>query len=162
MEFRTKYDRIRINSNPGDPYLDSYKNSVDDNGKTILVKDKKDNIYQKIQAERDSCDLKRILARLTKSEIERIDLSHGGLFGDFTQVPKSIHDMRQRLVEADNFFKSLPLDVREKFDFSTDKYFSSIGTEYYNSVMSKYTEDLQKPDVEITDPIKPITEEVTE
>lgn len=157
--FRTKYDRIRVTTNAGDPYLDCYKNSIDDNGNTILIKDKKkDNIDEKIQAERDSCDLKRILARLTKSEIERIDLSHGGMFGDFTQVPKSLHDLRQRLMDADNMFKSLPLEVREKFDFSTDKFFASVGSDYYNDVMKHYVEPVEEKVV--VDPV--VDKEVTE
>lgn len=138
--FRTRYDRSRVFASAGDPYIDSYKNSVDGDGKIILVISGKDNVYQKIQAERDSCDLKKILARLSTSEIDKFDISHGGLFGDFTQVPKSIHDMRQRLVEADNLFKSLPIEIREEFGFSADRYFSSIGTEFYNNIMSKYIE----------------------
>lgn len=140
MAFRTQYRRIRVPSNSGSPYLDSYKQSVDDNGEVILIKHGKDNIYNKIQAERSSCELKQILARLAKDEWSQFDINKGGLFGDFTKVPKSIREMRERMIEAENFFGSLPVDVREKFGFSVDRFFSSIGTPFYDSVMASLIE----------------------
>lgn len=138
MAFRTKYDRQRVISNTGDPYINTYKNSLDDNGDVILVRSGKDNVYQKIQAERDSCDLKSILARLSADEIKKFDISNGGMFGDFTQAPKTVREMRERMIEADNFFKTLPLEIREEFGYSSDRFFTSIGTNYFNTVMEKY------------------------
>lgn len=140
MSFRTKYDRKRVFSNAGSPYLDLYKQSVDDDGQIILVKAGKDNIHEKIQAERSSCELKQILARLSHEEISKFDISNGGMFGDFTQVPKSIRDMRQRMLDAEGLFANLPAEVKEKFDYSTDKFFASIGSDYYNKVMSPFFE----------------------
>lgn len=138
MSFRTRYQRVRTFSNAGSPYIDTYKQSVDDNGEVILVKSGHDNVYNQIQAERDSCELKQILNRLSKDEWSKYDISKGGLFGDFTKVPKSIKEMRERMLEAENAFMSLPVELREKFDHSTDKFFSSIGTDYYNTVMGSY------------------------
>lgn len=140
MAFRTRYDRIRKFSNPGSPFLTLYKESVDDDGKIILIKAGRDNIHEKIQAERSSCELKQILARLSHEEISKFDISRGGMFGDFTQVPKSIRDMRQRMLDAEGFFGTLPAEVKEKFDYSTDKFFSAIGTKYYDEVMSPFFE----------------------
>lgn len=146
MSFRTRYDRIRKLSNTGSPYLDLYKQSVDDDGQIILIKAGRDNIHEKIQAERSSCELKQILARLSHDEISKFDITRGGMFGDFTQVPKSIRDMRQRMLDAEGLFATLPAEVKEQFDYSTDKFFSSIGSDYYNKVMSPFfdTPDLKE------------------
>lgn len=139
MEFRTRYSRIRCHTDAGSPYLNTYKNSVDKDGHIILIKtDRPDNIQNKIEAERSSCDLKAILARLTKDELTKYDISRGGLFGDFTKVPKSISEFHQRFVDAENFFKTLPVEVRDAFDQSSSVFFSSIGTEYYDNIMKNY------------------------
>lgn len=156
MAWRTQYSRFRPESNAGSPYLDTYKQSVDGDGKIILVKSGSDNIWNKIQAERSSCELKSILARLAKDEWSQFDINRGGLFGDFTKVPKSIGEMRERMLEADALFSQLPVDAREKFDFSSDKFFSSIGTDYFNKVMDPY---FQPADIDV---IKKESEEVTE
>lgn len=138
-KFRTFLDRLSVVSDSGDPFLDSYRIVLNDNGQEELVKCGKENVYEKIQAARFSADLRMILAKYENHEIQSLDFV-SGVYGDFISVPKSIHELHQRMLDADALFNTLPAELKEKFKYDPNIFFSSIGSDYYNQVMSPYIE----------------------
>lgn len=136
-KFRTMLDRAEFRTSPGDPYLDNYRFVINEEGVEELTKCGKENIYEKIQAARFSADLKMILAKYENHEIQSLDFV-SGVYGDFISVPKTVHELRQRMLDADAMFKTLPLEVREKFKHDPNIFFNSIGTEFYNETMAPY------------------------
>lgn len=137
MKFRTSFDRVRVFCSSGSPFLDTYKLKVQENGKTDLTKVGKINIYEEIQSHKDSVDLHLTLERFAKGEIDSIDKRFGS-YGDFTNMPQNYMELCQRVVDAENFFHDLPVDVRREFDHDPSLFFSSIGTEKFNSIYDKY------------------------
>ena len=47
--------------------------------------------------------------------------------GDFTNAPKTLVEAQQRLIDAENYFMSLPLDVRKEFDHNFSQFLSSVN-----------------------------------
>ena len=60
-----------------------------------------------------------------------------GMYGDFTNMPTSYAELYQSVLDAQAYFDSLPLDIRQKFDHSFSKFFTSIGTPEFNAVFSQ-------------------------
>ena len=60
-----------------------------------------------------------------------------GMYGDFTNMPTSYAELYQNVLDAQAYFDSLPLEIRQKFDHSFSKFFTSIGTPEFNTVFSQ-------------------------
>lgn len=136
-KFRTKYDRLDLYSNAGTPFRNTYKFDNDKDGKRILVKSGRDNIYDAIQAEFESADLHHILERYNRGEISDLNM-RTGIYADLTQIPTNIFQMAQLVDQAHLSFNKLPVDVRSKFDNSPTQFLKEFGSEHFKEVMSDF------------------------
>lgn len=134
--FRTVYDRICVFSNPGDPYLDDYKISNDDDGKRCLVKNGKINVYEKIQASRESCDINIILEKYLNIGDPAILNRSPSFYGDVSEIPTNYAELLRLQKEANDYFDSLSPDIKNQFDNDRDVFFSSIGSEKFKNIMN--------------------------
>ncbi|ALS03531.1 VP5 [Gokushovirus WZ-2015a] len=48
-------------------------------------------------------------------------------------MPKNPGEMLNMMKEAENLFNGLPVDLREAFNFSPEKFFSEIGTKSFET-----------------------------
>lgn len=145
--FRTQYNRIQKNSVPGDRFAPTYSPKVDENGVIELVESGKVDTYAKIQAWRESCDIKVILQKYINGDSSALN-RHMPLFGDFSDSPKSLSDYYQAMIDAENAFNNLPVDVRAKFNHSPSEFFTSIGTDKFNEIMGINPSPIENPDIE--------------
>lgn len=134
MAFRTQFDREKIVSNSGDYLNPTYSPKVNDDGSLDLVETGVVDIYQDIQAWRDSCDIHVILNRYVNGDVNALN-RNVPLFGDFTDSPTSLAEYYQRLIDAEAAFNRLPVETRAKFNHSASEFFSSIGSEKFNEIM---------------------------
>lgn len=130
-KFRTVFDRIRVNSNPGSPFLNDYKISYDDDGARILVKSGEINVYNQIQACRDSVDINMILERYINVGDPSILNVKPTFYGDVSEIPTNFADILKLGAEAENTFNSLTPEQKAIFDNNKDVFFASIGTEKF-------------------------------
>lgn len=133
-KFRTIYDRIRTVSNPGSPFINDYKLSIDDDGKEILIKSGEINVYNQIQACRESCDINMILDRYINVGDPTILNRSQTFYADVTEIPKDYAEILRLGIEADNIFNSLSVEDRAKFDNDKNMFFASIGSDKFNEV----------------------------
>ena len=57
-------------------------------------------------------------------------------------MPTSYTELYQSVLDAQAYFDSLPLEVRQKFDHSFSKFFTSIGTPEFDAVFSQPVVDV--------------------
>lgn len=122
----------------GDGTVQHYKMKFDESdGHRYLIPDGKRNMYDEIQSYADSVDLNVIFTKFRNGDtsvLQKLD----GLYGDFSTIPTSLVDLKNRVMDAENVFNQLPLDLREKFDFDASKFYSMFGSEEYNDIVKDF------------------------
>ena len=120
MDFPTKYtkDNSNIISEVGSPVLQEYEYSLDKEGRKSLVKkDSVINVYERIQADRDSCDINKLMERFALGDTEAININKG-FYVDARDLPKDYREVFERGLEAEQYFDSLPVELKAMFDNS--------------------------------------------
>lgn len=128
MKFRTKFDRLEIFSNPGDPIKVDYIGQYDENGEIDLVQTGEHSFYDEIQSHRDSCDLQLILKRFLDGD-ESALARRQGMYGDFTSMPKTYMEMLNMSIKAEQMFSELPVEVKERFGNNFALWLNEVNTE---------------------------------
>lgn len=126
--FRTQYDRVRVFTEHGKRYKDTFSAVVKDNGAIDLVKDGVEDVYAFIQSYADSVDLNKIMARYAAGDVSALNQVQAH-FGDVTQFPKTYAEALQVMIDAENQFMDLPLETRDKFGHDVNRFIASIGTQ---------------------------------
>lgn len=120
--FTTQFNgRRRIRQAVGSGEVTTYTPKLSDTGDFELVETGKRDLYGEIQSHRDSCDIYVLLNRYQNGDLEALSRVQGA-YGDFTQMPKTFAEVLNAMIAGEQMFNSLPLDVREKFDFSLEKF----------------------------------------
>lgn len=144
-------DSVRFNSATGDRFEPSYKMSIDENGVRELKVSGKIDTYAQIQSYKDSTDVNVILQRFANGDQSALSKIQG-VYGDFTNMPTTLAQLSQRVLDAENLFNALPLATREQFNFSPSEFFASIGSDKFNAI---FKDDSNQPsaDMSATEPI---------
>lgn len=149
--FDTQYTpHNRIAANSGSPVKVLYRGKYDANGCVVLEKKGEENLYDYIQSFRDSVDLNVILARFSNGDVEALNKAQG-FYADVTDFPKNMADALNRINQAEEIFKALPLEIRQKFDCSFEQFLAQSGTEDWLSKMGFETSVPVEPE---TPPVK--------
>ncbi len=104
----------------------TYGKKVMDDGTIKVVETGKTNIYEKIQASKDETLVYNILDRFKAGDVSVLN-QRQGTYGDFTEMPKTLAEAQQTLIDAENYFYSLPLDVRKEFNHSVSEFLHCAG-----------------------------------
>lgn len=106
--------------------INEYKKEIQKNGSVKAVVTGKTNIYEKIQASKDECLVYNIIDRFNAGDTSVLNVRQGK-YGDFSEAPKTLAESQQRLIDAEHYFNSLPLDVRNEFNHSVVDFLNAIG-----------------------------------
>lgn len=129
MMFDTQYSpRERVHPCAGSRLKQLYSGRYDANGRVVLEEKGTEDLYAFIQSFADSVDINVILARFANGDTEALSRAQG-FYADVTEFPPNMADALNRINQAEEMFKSLPLDVRQKFDCSFEQFLSQSGTE---------------------------------
>lgn len=135
--FDTKQNKKYV-SECGSPTLDLYEYHYDKSGVRELVKtDRKENVYDRIQADYDSTDINKLMARFALGDSSALDQKQG-MYIDATKLPSSYAEMFDRVEECKRFFESLPVDLKQEFGNSYEQYFSTFGSDEFNKKYEEY------------------------
>lgn len=138
MQFETWYDRKdghRITAVSGSGMKDTYRMFVDEDGRRELRRSGEYNLYAEIQSYKDSCSIEYILSRFASGDDTALSRVQG-IYGDFTQMPTTMAEVCQRVIDAEHLFNHLPVDVRAEFDFSPSQFFAQIGSEKVDRILN--------------------------
>lgn len=119
----------------GDEFHIVYSSVLNEDGTIELVPTAKDPIQEHINSFAAQTDMHFILAQLKNGNTSVINRAPM-VFGDFTDAPKSYAHALQMVIDGRTAFERLPLDVRNKFDNSFEKWFATAGSQDWISAMS--------------------------
>lgn len=124
----------RVSSEAGSATKTGFKMKLDVNGRRYLAEDGKIDTYQQIQSHKDSVDIEYIMTRFANGDTSVLSKTQG-LYGDFTNIPTSINELQQRVMDAEKLFYQLPVETRQKFEHNPSIFYSMIGSESFNEIM---------------------------
>ena len=142
MDFPTMYSKDNSNqfSEPGSPVLQEYEYSLDNTGHKMLTKkDSFIDVYERIQADADSVDINVLMERFALGDTEAINIRKGE-FIDARDFPKTYAEVFQRGLECEQYFDSLPVDLKKMFDNSYSVFFEEMGSKSFDDKVNEYND----------------------
>ncbi len=138
MKFDTQFARLGVagvKSIPGSGMKDTYKMHVDADGKRELKKSGEYNLYADIQSYKDSVSIDYILSRFVNGDETALSRVQG-IYGDFTQMPTTMAELQQRVIDAEHLFNNLPLEIREQYNFSASEFFAQLDSDKTKAIFA--------------------------
>lgn len=118
MKLKTQYDiHDRIYCRSGDKEHVIYSSKYNDDGIIELYEIGRQDIPAYINSHAESVDINVLMERYAEGDTEVLNRRQT-LFGDFTQLPKTLADSLNLAIEGQKFFDSLPVETKKKFDNS--------------------------------------------
>lgn len=146
-------DPNKFITSPGSDEHILYSSKILPSGEIRLTESGKESISKKINAQKKFTDISYIVSRLQMGDTSVI--RDGAIYGDFTQVPKSLAESLQIIMDGQAKFDELPLDIRNKFD-----------NNYYQWIMQSgsvsWMEKMGIPLKEVVEEVKEESETVNE
>lgn len=143
-KFRTQFDRVLKVSKVGERVEDTFQAVVSENGSIDLEVNGKVDRYAYIQSFKDETDLSQIIKRFTRGDMS--GLRDGGMYGDFTEFPKTYAEAQQKMINATNMFMELPVEKRALYNHDPNQFIADIGSEKWMDVLGiKPVETVEKP-----------------
>lgn len=105
-----------------------YIEKIDKNGHSYLVAGDVVPFYENIQKYKDECDVYKVLERYEAGDpvvVNRLN-AQGGSFGDFSDLPTDILDIKNKLQSAEKLFNNLTLEEREACDNNVNVFLANL------------------------------------
>ena len=115
-------------SNAGDPIHIIYSPVVDQFGNIDLVASGKENTDDIINSYAQYCDINYILEAVANGDLSGLNKVRG-MYGDFTEMPKTYAEFLQLQIDSNKMFEKLPPEVKKKFDNDPNKFMCDAGSE---------------------------------
>lgn len=140
--FKSAWNRGETNSAPlGSETMPIYGYRIDKKtGKKILVQTGEENLYEKIQASLESSKIENIVKRFTAGDINALNIREGQ-FIDISEIPTNMIELQNMILSTRAEFDKLPIEIKQKFDMSAEKYISSYGSEEWIKSMGLKIEE---------------------
>lgn len=143
-----KFCKKGFYTDSGDPIKITYHAKIDDYGVIELVEDGKIDTDKEIQSYAESCDINLIINKYLAGDTSVLEKNRG-MYGDFTNMPKTYAEFLQKQIDAENAFKRLPINIKEKFDNDINKFLATVGNEEWYEKLGFVNND-EKKDINIS------------
>lgn len=110
----------------GERFRKQFHGEVCEDGHIELVEDEPIDMWRHIQAEGVGASLPEIVARATAGDPTAFKQGES-FYGDLVGMPTTYAEILNTVNDGKARFESLPVEVREKFDFSFEKWFATLG-----------------------------------
>lgn len=139
--FRTLHSgRVpRVYAKPGNPFVTEYTGRYNERGSLEIVETGKYDIRQYIQSFADDVDLKLLLERFARGDIDALSRKQGQYF-DATLAPGSYAEALNQLRDGERAFFQLPDSVRSKFNNNYVEWLNGIGSDAWTEKMTLHVE----------------------
>lgn len=135
---------------PGSPIKVTRHGVVGDDGIIRLVNDGAIDLQEQINSYEPSTNIYNIVAALSPGEFDKM-VAPAGDFIDATDMPKTYAEALQLVIDGQNTFAKLPLEVRQKFNNDFNQWFATAGSPDW---FQKCGIELSVPDQIPVEPIK--------
>lgn len=139
MKFKDIFNRknlIKVKSPTGDKIIQNFGWSYID-GDYKYVKKNDIPLYEKIQAARDSVDLKAILRRYEEGDKTALDKVKG-MYIDAVDLPKNYAELYTAVSRANDIFDAMPVEIKEKYENNPAKYWRAFGSEAFDDTINAF------------------------
>lgn len=138
-KFRTIYDvkqYKRCTAPVGSP-IHVESGWIIDDGEYKFVAKRTYNLYEKIQAARDSCDLKAILARYEAGDNTALDRVQGTYF-DLVNLPHNYTELYNAVQKCNDVYESMPIEIKNKYRNNAAYFWSKVGSKEFDQDIADY------------------------
>lgn len=141
--FVKPYDKAeRYHCPAGEKIIDTYSLVVDKNtGAQELKKTGKTNIYDFIQSSLAETLIYNVIERYNSGDITALDKVRG-FYGDVINMPKTLAEAQQIMINAEKLFKSLPLETRAKYNHDVGQFLSNVEKEAKQAEAKRLQDEL--------------------
>lgn len=157
MEFYSRSNKAPVEPSPsGAEIIPTFSLVIDkETGKKELKATGKTNIYEEIQAHKEECLIYNILERYAMGD-ESVLNEKQGIFADISNVPKSLNEAQEMILNAENVFNELPVEFRAEFNHSITEFIASVSNGTFEQKLSKHVVKPEVPDIQPTDIVAPV------
>lgn len=125
--FYTAYKRPITEPAPaGEKEESVYQTTIDLHGHKILKEIGKTNIYDIIQESLESSKIENIIRRASEGDINALTIMNGQYI-DTTDIPNTLAEAQNFVIQAKNEFDQLPINIRRQFNMSAEQYIAEYG-----------------------------------
>lgn len=126
MTFKTKYDsHSRVHVHPGNPIKTVYSSRYDSSGNLELYESGQEDLYGYIQSHAESVDIHVLLQRFVNGEADALSKAQG-FYLDASDMPKTYAEVLNSVIQGEQAFDSLPVEVKQRFGNSFSQWMASF------------------------------------
>lgn len=153
IAFKSMYDRPETIPCPtGNEYDKTYTMIIDEFGHKELKCTGETNRYEKIQSHLDEVLIENILAKATMDP--SVLNKREGLYFDSTSMPKTLAEAQNAILALNQEFEKLPVEIKQKFDNSAEKYIAAYGSKEWGDKMGILTTEVKETETKEKEEIK--------
>lgn len=119
---------------PGSRKYKTYSMTIDLNGHKVLEETGEIDLYEKIQESLEETKIENIVRRAVGGDTQALNVMHG-VYADVTDAPKTFAEMQRAVIAATEEFRKLPIEIRERFEHSPEKFVAEYGTDTWAAKM---------------------------
>lgn len=138
MQYYTQENNISAATPSGSKFLKKYVEAIDKDGKTYLKENGKTNIYDLIQASKDSAEIYSIIEKYQQTGDASVFNTRQTFYDNFINIPSTPIEMQNMVMEAERAFYELDKDVRAEFNNDVGEFKASIFNGTFDGRMSKF------------------------
>lgn len=147
MKFNSAFSERELVSQPvGSKFMATYEYSIDEKGHKSLVKTGEKDIYTPIQEALESTLIENILQRAALGDPLALEQVHGQYI-DTTDMPKSLAEAQNKIIDLKNKFNNLPIEVRKEFNFSPEQFIHEFGSNDWLTKMGYIKPEETAPEI---------------
>lgn len=105
----------------------TYEARYNAKGQLELHEKGKEDWYGYIQSHKDSVDIHVLLERFQRGDVDVLNRVQG-FYGDITSMPSTFADALNIVRSSEEFFNTLPVDERAKFNHNFSEFLASFDT----------------------------------
>lgn len=133
-------------SNPGSRIKIVYSPKLHEDGSFELVETGKEDVQEFIDSFAEETCMALIIKRCEMGDTSVL-AKRQGTYGDFLDVPKTYRDFLQIAIDGRNYFDSLPVEMKNQFGNSFERWMSTIGEKEWFEIMQQLDVDNTIPQV---------------
>lgn len=124
----------------GTRFINTYQEQVK-KGKLSLIKTGETNVYERIQADAESCKIENILHAAAMGDLNALK-QREATYTDATTMPQNLMDAQNLVIKLKDEFYKMPIEVRKEFGNSPEAYVEEMGTPEFFKKMSPYNDKI--------------------
>lgn len=140
-------ERPKKASEAGDRIRKTYIWGINAEGEKVLYLDREIDQQDEINSWLEETKIENIIKRATYDPEIWSKMMDGGAEGvqDFTEMPGTLAELQNLEIQIKQKWSELPREIKAQFDYDSDKFVASYGTEQWAKALGIYNEPANEP-----------------